>query len=324
MVGVPELRTDCLTGDRVVVAPGRAQRPGAWATIGGRAADTSGEDCPFCEGHEAETPPELYAIPDSGRQKDRAGWRVRVVPNKFPAFSEARPAAANGVFAAEAAAGVQDVVVHAPRHLTSIAELEAACLEDVAAAWRWRAGEGSPAGTVYLHAVINEGREAGASLAHSHSQLFSLGFLPPRLAVELERQEQAEDCIACTVISEEIGRAERVLWSAGGLVAYCPYASRFPYETVIAPIACERDAFSSPLLPHALQRAAEVLRRLRAEVGWAPVNLWVTTSPREDARTHWRLTVAPRLTRAAGLELGADLAINAVPPEQAAAALRQA
>ena len=204
---MPELRTDPLTGDRVVVAPARAKRPGAWNGPGGsngpggrNASEDRGppgrENCPFCEGHETETPPEIFAIADARRQPDAPGWRIRVVPNKFPAFGPHEPRSANGVFVAEAATGAQDVVIHTPEHVETVAELSPAALEDIAAAWRWRATDGSPPGTEYVHAAVNEGREAGASLAHSHSQLFSLAFVPPRVSAEIERQEQADGCIA--------------------------------------------------------------------------------------------------------------------------------
>lgn len=324
MVDVPELRTDPLTGDRVVVAPARSRRPGAWPTVQEPPGGASSEVCPFCEGHETQTPPEIFAISTTSRETDTPGWRVRVVPNKFPAFGAQETLPDDGIFVAEAATGTQDVLIHTPRHVTTLTELEPEALDAIASAWRWRGGAGLAPGTGYVHAVVNEGREAGASLEHSHSQLFSLAFVPPRLARELERQAGASGCLACELIAAEIDRGARVIQLEEPLVSYCPHASRFPYETVVAPLACEPDAFSSDLLGRALHRARSHIGTLQAEIGRVPVNVWLTTSPRVGGRTHWRLTVAPRLTRAAGLELGAELSINPVSPEHAAALLRRA
>ncbi|MEP7334353.1 MAG: hypothetical protein ABI717_01105, partial [Actinomycetota bacterium] len=174
------------------------------------------ETCPFCAGHEDRTPPETLTIGEP--------WRIRVVPNLYPAFER------------------QEVVVHAPEHVRSFAELDDDQVALVAEAWR-RRREAEPAG--YLHALVNEGRAAGGSLAHSHSQLVWLPGPPP--AVTAERGEPDRDNVV----------AER-----GGLVATCPRAGRVPYELLIEPADPEPDAWSSELLPAALQLLAELLRRL--------------------------------------------------------------
>jgi len=254
-----------------VIAPGRSRRPG-----GGRPAldpPTEQElaDCPFCAGHEDRTPPETLRLGDP--------WQVRVVPNLYPALDR------------------HEVVIHAPRHVRSLAELGEDELALVAEAWR-RRREAEPEG--YLQAFLNEGREAGGSLPHSHSQLAWLPEQPPatRHAVDRERWSVVEE--------------------RDGLVLACPYASRLPYECVIVPVFPRGEAFGDERLAPAVQLLGAAIRRLHAVAGAVPLNAWLHDGP------DWHLELLPRLTVLAGLELGAGIYVNTVAPEEAAAQLRAA
>ena len=202
---------------------------------------------------------------------------MRVVPNLYPALER------------------HEVVVHSPRHVRSIAELEEAELDLVAEAWQLRA-EAQPAG--YVHALVNEGREAGASLAHSHSQLVWLPEEPP--AVSAERALPA----GAPVLERD------------GLAVTCPYASRLPYEAQIAPVEPEESGMRSELLAPALRLLAELVRRLHRLEGPVPLNAWLHDG------LHWHLELVPRLSVLAGLELGAGVYVNSLPPEEAAERLR--
>ncbi len=206
---------------------------------------------------------------------------MRVVPNLYPAFER------------------QEVVVSSPRHVRSFAELEDAEVAAVAAAWRERARTARAEGFRYLHALLNEGRDAGASLPHTHTQLVWLREPPP--AVVAERGLSLE--------------GERVL-ERDGLVLLCPYASRLPYELLIAPTVAEADAFESGLLPAALGLLREAIRRLQAVEGAVPLNAWLHDTG------HWHVELLPRLSVLAGIELGAGIYVNALAPEEAAARLR--
>ena len=252
-----------------MVAPGRAKRPGAVRpSLDPPSADELAS-CPFCAGREERTPPQTLVLPERG------DWTVRVVPNLYPALER------------------QEVVVHSPRHIRSLAEAEDGELELVAEAWQRRAA----AEPGHVFPLLNEGREAGASLAHSHSQLAWLPDRPPARARP---------------------RAETVL-EAGGVAAACPWAARVPYETVIGPVAPEPDPFRSPLLAEATKLLAETVRRLRRLEGDVALNAWL-----EQSEDDWRLVLFPRLNILAGLELGAGLHVNTLPPEEAATRLREA
>jgi UDPglucose--hexose-1-phosphate uridylyltransferase len=300
----------------VVVAPARARRPGApRAGAVEEQADPAG--CPFCEGRESATPPETYAIGPPGRTPDTPGWRIRVVPNKFPAFGPwpRRGDRPEGLFARRAAVGRQEVVVHSPRHVRSFGDLSDRELELVAEAWRARAETAREAGFPYVHALVNEGAGAGASLAHSHSQLVWLEQEPPLVAQE--REAQRDGCLLCRVLEEEREQRIRVVEERDGLILLCPFAGRQPYELLAAPLACEQDAFTSESLGAALALVAEGMRRLRVAEGVVPLNLWLHTGH------HWHLEVLPRFNVLAGVELGSGYFVNTMAPESAAGVLRE-
>ena len=291
---IPELRRDPLSGRWVALAPWRATRPGA---VRHERAPVSDEDlaaCPFCEGREGQTPPETFALGSPGREPDTPGWIVRVVPNLYPAFEH------------------HEVVIHTPRHTRSLADLTDADAQSVAAAWRARAGAARAAGFAYLQVVVNEGREAGGSRDHAHSQLVWLAEEPPVPAVE-----HATPCAVCTVLA-----SAETIESRDGITLAVPQAGRGSYELIVAPRQHEPDAFTSRL-GAAVALLASGVRRLHAVEGVVPLNAWIHTAPFE-ADGHWHIELLPRLSIIASLELGAGIYINSLAPEEAAARLRAA
>jgi UDPglucose--hexose-1-phosphate uridylyltransferase len=274
----------------VLVVPGRAGRPGATGRTT-RSGDPA--TCPFCEGHEALTPPELAAYGRTGGGPDSPGWTVRVVPNKFPAFAG------------------QEVVIHGPQHAAAVADLAPGVLAAAVEAWRDRREHHRAAGAGYLLAAINEGAAAGASLEHSHSQLVPFPAPPP--AVKRELESFARGCPLCDSPPSVVRRAD-------GLVSFCPPWARMPYETWIAPEQHQAAAPLDAALAAALgDMAARFRRLLGAEAAW---NAIVHDAPLHgDAPHHWHVELLPRLTVAAAIELGAGIWVNVVDPERAAAEL---
>jgi UDPglucose--hexose-1-phosphate uridylyltransferase len=301
-----------------VIAPARARRPGAERPSPELEPDDIA-GCPFCEGRESATPPETFALGPPGRPADAPGWRVRVVPNKFPAFGPWSDEGdrATGLFARRAARGRQEVVVHSPRHVRTLADLSVRELEWVAEAWQARAMAAREQGFPYMQVLVNEGAAAGASLQHSHSQLVWLADEPPLIVQELQTQSAEGGCVLCRVLAEELEQRIRIVSERDGLVLLCPFAGRQPYELLVAPQECESDPFTSDLLGSALALVAEGLRRLHVAEGAVPVNIWL------HASGHWHLEVVPRLTVLAGLELGSGYFVNTLAPESAAGVLRE-
>jgi UDPglucose--hexose-1-phosphate uridylyltransferase len=247
--------------------------------------------CPFCEGREERTPPETFRV--GGGEPNTPGWTVRVVPNLYPVFER------------------HEVVVSTPRHVHSFAELMDEEVDGVATAWRERASAARGAGFPYVHALLNEGREAGASLPHSHTQLAWLKNVPP--AVEAE----GDECAVCRHVAAERESGERVVVDQDGLLVSAAYGGRLPYELLIAPLEHPpADGFESELLAPGLRLLRESLRRLHVLEGPLPLNAWLHDTG------HWHLEVVPRLTVFAGIELGAGIYVNSVAPESAAEDLR--
>jgi UDPglucose--hexose-1-phosphate uridylyltransferase len=210
------------------------------------------------------------------------------------------------------------VVVHSPRHVRTFADLTGREIEQVAEAWQNRAAVAQEQGFRYVQALINEGRAAGASLAHSHSQLVWLEEEPPLVAQEQAAQKAEGGCVLCRALEEELAQRMRVVDERGGLLLVCPFASRQPYEMLVAPRECTENPFEGPQLAAALRLLAEGIRRLHVAEGAAPVNAWV------HASGHWHIEVLPRLAVLAGLELGAGYFVNTLAPESAAGVLREA
>jgi len=215
-----------------------------------------------------------------------------VVPNLYPALEH------------------QEVIVHTRRHVRSIAELAEDELEPIATAWHRRLEAAHDAGFAHPYLLVNEGREAGASLPHSHSQLVWLREAPPEVAAELPRLQQ-EDCALCGVLRDE-GLEIAI---DGELSLRAASAGRVPYEFLIAPRA-HTAAPREDELGSALALLRRALVALREQEGPVPVNAWLHTG------AHWHFEIVPRLTVFAGLELGAGLYVNWLPPEEAAARLR--
>jgi UDPglucose--hexose-1-phosphate uridylyltransferase len=288
----PDLRRDPISGRFVVIAPARSRRPGAKRGELEPPTQAELDECPFDEGREDRTPPETYAVGPAGRAPNTPGWQVRVVPNLYPALEH------------------QEVVVHSPRHVRSLAELDEDELRPIANAWAQRAEAAQAAGFPYLQILLNEGREAGASLPHSHSQLVWMREPPPAAVVEFPNLER-NGCAVCRLIADE----SLFVAEHEGTRTFAAPAGRMPYELVIAPVQHRPNA-DEDLLTSALTLVRDAILRLRKVEGPLPLNAWV------HAGAHWHVEVLPRTSVLAGLELGAGIFVNSLPAEQAAEALR--
>jgi UDPglucose--hexose-1-phosphate uridylyltransferase len=349
---LPEIRIDPLSGHRTIVAGERSRRPGGAPGLPDSVRDTPAIDPsadPFAEGNEARTPPELYAVRPGGGPPDSPGWTVRVVPNLFPALSEsdadaraagegrteAAGATAGGPLRGDAhgelfrslpARGAHEVIVNGPQPVLSLAELP---VEQVAVAMdAWRERMRAQAGSAYVQLIVNERREAGASLPHTHAQLYALDFVPAAVARERERfgaytTRTMGQSLLGDLVAEEVRLRERIVAIDDDAVLMAPYASRLPFQLMLAPrrprARFEDDGPTGAALLH------DGLRRLARHLGASPpLNLWVRTAPRGVEHFCWRIDILPRLTHIAGLELSTDLNLNIVAPEHAAALLRDA
>jgi UDPglucose--hexose-1-phosphate uridylyltransferase len=333
---LPEIRIDPLSGHKTIVAGERSLRPGGEPGCTPPDPIDPASD-PFAEGHEDRTPPELYAVRPAGGPPDSPGWTVRVVPNLYPALTPPDPGgelAATAperepwpdLFSSMPASGGHEVIINGPQPVLSLAELPVEQVQSAVEVWRERIRVHE--GASYVQLIVNERREAGASLPHTHAQLYALNFVPAAVARERERfgayaarmmgQNLLDDLVA-----EEVRRRERIVAIDEEAVLIAPYGSRLPFQLMLAPrrprARFEDDGPSGAALLH------DGLSRLARHLGSSPpLNLWVRTAPRGAEHFSWRIDVLPRLTHIAGLELSTDVNLNIVAPEHAAAVLRDA
>lgn len=299
-----ELRRNPVNGKLTIIAPGRATRP--TDQLGGGAGGAA-VPCPFCVGNEALTPPEVDAVREPGSAPDGPGWRVRVVPNKYPAFP-----------------GMHEVIVHSPDHGAELEDLDDASLLELLEVWRRRIAAQLDSGAVAATLIVNHGAGAGASLAHPHAQLFATPVMPPLLLDEIREFDRHRERYGGCVLCAEMAAAGGRLVFSGEVAAWVPAAARFAYELWLAPAAHQpdfRETDLRPLVP-ALRRA---LAAMVAATAGAALNLWLHTAPSElRGSFHWHFELAPRLAGIAGFELATDMALVSVDPEAAATALREA
>jgi UDPglucose--hexose-1-phosphate uridylyltransferase len=297
-----ELRRNPASGKLSIVAPARASRP---ADAAGR--DATAPPCPFCAGNEARTPPEVDALRPPGSAPDGPGWRVRVVPNKYPAL-----------------VGRHEVIVHSPVHEAELEDLGNAALAEVLGMWQRRIAAQLEGGAAAVTLIGNIGAGSGASLEHPHEQLFATPVVPSLLLDELLEAERYRDRYGACVVCDALERAGGRLVLVGPVGAWVPEASRFNGELWLAPAAHEADfrAADPTAVAPALRRA---LTAVKSAIRGAPLNFWLHTSPADlRGSFHWHLEFAPRTSTLAGFELGTDIALVTKDPEAAAAEYRAA
>jgi UDPglucose--hexose-1-phosphate uridylyltransferase len=338
---MPEIRIDPLSGHKTIIAGERSKRPGGAPTCAPPEPIDAERD-PFAEGHEDRTPPELYALRPGGGPPNSPGWTVRVVPNLYPALTPADPddQAETGLaeiaaeptrgkpelFTSLRATGAHEVIVNGPQSVLSLAELPA---EQVLAAVEvWRARLRAHTQSAYLQLIVNERREGGASLPHTHAQLYALNFVPAVVARERERANAYTtrtmgQSLLGDVVAEEVRMRERIVAVDEEAVLLAPYASQLPFQLMLVPrrprARFEDDGPTGAALLY------DGLRRLaRLHGSSPPLNLFVRTAPLGAEHFCWRIDILPRLTHLAGLELSTGVSLNIVAPEHAAALLRDA
>jgi UDPglucose--hexose-1-phosphate uridylyltransferase len=315
-----QLRLNPLTGRWVTVAAERAGRPGDLVSRQLSVESDPDRRCPFCPGNEEATPPALETYGPGG------SWLVRVVPNLFPAFEGSEPLRVQNlgpVFTQAEASGVHEVLVLTPEHTATWADLDDKHAGLVMAAIRDRMEDHARRPTVrYTQAIVNTGREAGASIDHPHGQLLGIPFVPGEIVEEEAGFQRFEgSCLLCTMLEAELRAGHRVVAEDERTVVVCPFWSGAPYEMLVLPRAHEVHLEDSePADAVAVGRAVrDALRLLKAKVGDIAYNVVFHTAPHHhEGPFHWHVHIVPRLTSLAGFEQGTGVMINIVAPELAA------
>ncbi len=340
---MPELRHDPIQKRWVIIATERGLRPDEFPRID---EPRPNGFCPFCEGNESRTPPEIRAFRSNGKGPNQPGWQVRVVPNKFPALRIEGELNRRGLGVHDWMNGIgaHEVIIETPRHDLAMADLSVEQLENVILMYRERLQDLlRDSRFKYVLIFKNHGSAAGASLSHPHSQLIATPVTPLTLAGELisakHHYHGKERCLFCDVISQELESGERIVLSTERMVAIAPYASRFPFEVFLAPRQHQHNfaELSDEMARELAAALGEVLRRIKVSLSDPPYNFLIHTCPNTRAKPrrtaywdtievdfHWHIEIMPRLTGIAGFEWGTGFYINPTAPEEAAKYLREA
>jgi len=338
-----QLRKDHISGRWVIIAAERSKRPDDFRPTQPEKKETTAPGfCPFCEGNESKTPEEIFAVRDDGSAPDTPGWRVRVVPNKFPALTRGAPPRKQiqGLFEFMDGVGVHEVIIESPDHARELDDLPVEHVRDVLWTWQQRLKNiETEAQYQYIQLFKNKGREAGASLSHPHTQILATPIIPKGVKEEIYGAERffnrAKECIFCRTVREDRAEEERVVLVNAHFAVLAPFASRFPFEMRIHPLR-HAPSFSSVRDEELTSLGASlktVLAKLKVVVSDPPYNIVLHQAPQHDqARKawpqierifHWYLEILPVLTHVAGFEWGTGFYINPVPPEGAAKFLRE-
>jgi UDPglucose--hexose-1-phosphate uridylyltransferase len=332
----PELRKNAVTREWVIIAKGRGKRPSDFAEQKARVEIPAHDDkCPFCAGNEDKTPPEVFALRDQGEPNGR-GWKVRVVPNKFAALLPEGSDRVReiGIHSARDGHGAHEVIVESPVHNLDLWEMEVEHIEGIIESYRQRylAFE---SGEALRHVLIfrNHGEKAGTSLVHPHSQLIAAPVVSHQLQVELQGSaaywEYLGKCVFCALMETEAKERARMVLETEHFMVFTSYAGRYPFETWILPKRHSiRFAGMSEMEAADLAMVLkETLGRLATTLNRPSYNFAIHTAPAEEHNVrayHWHMEIFPRLTTPGGFELGSDIYINVIAPEDAATALREA
>lgn len=319
-----QMRLNQLTGRWVTIVAERAQRPNDFAPRANLEDLEAGRPCPFCPGNEESTPPALETSEEDGT------WSMRVIPNRYPAFIGDDAFSVHNlgpVFVMAEASGIHEVFVFTPDHRGSLHELDDQHAGDLMFALQRRLTDHASSEHVrYTQAIVNHGREAGASIAHPHGQILGLPFVPGEILDEEKAFARfAGGCLLCTTMEAELSAGHRVVLSNDDVVVVCPYWSGTPFELLIMPREHE------PHLQHASERSLrtvgialrDALGHLDAAIGDVSYNLGFHTAPHQHTgQYHWHAHVWPNLVTQAGFERGTGVMINVVSPEFATDTLR--
>lgn len=283
--------------------------------------------CPFCRGNEWMTPKEVFST-----RTGEGEWNVRVVPNKFPFFHiegdfDRR---AEGMYDLMEAIGAHEIVVEAPAHHLGFATMDPSQIRHVLLAYRERFIDLEKDRRFQQLLILKN--YPGIFNRHPHSHLMAMPVIPrgidEEIAGTLDYYQRKERCIYCDIIREELSAGKRVVLETAFFVVFCPFASRFPFETWISPRIHSPDfhTISEEMMDDLSVILHALFARFHALLSDPPYSMVFHTSPIRDrfhrAEYHWHLETRLRIGLREGFEWGTGFFVNPTPPELAAALLR--
>lgn len=339
---MPELRKDPIIGRWVIIATERAKRPDQFSSQAQEGPDE--KSCPFCEGKESETPPEIYAVRPRHTPPNTPGWELRVVPSVAPflRIEGELDRRGKGLYDLMNGIGAHEVIIETNAHTGNMADLSEDQIAKVITCYIDRIVDlEKDRRFKYVLVFKNHGWTAGGGkVRHSRSQLIATPVNPKRVKEELVGARQYYDyherCVFCDMLKQEVDSGDRLILDSGGFVAITPFAARFPFEIWILPKKHSCDVTNldaKERLDFALM-LKKILLKLKIGLNDPPYNYVLHTAPFRhpgkagywrsiDYDFHWHIEIIPRLTRVAGFEWGTGFYICPLPPEDAAKFLRE-
>jgi UDPglucose--hexose-1-phosphate uridylyltransferase len=327
-----EFRRDPIIGRWVIISTDRSRRPSDFKK---EAADNLNRPCPFCPGNEAMTPPAILTYSNFPGGKKTTDWSLRVVANKYPALAieGSINRKGEGIYDKMNGIGAHEVIIESPDHNKEIPDLADKNVQDIFWAAKDRITDlKRDMRLEYILLLKNRGGPAGATMAHPHSQLIATPIVPKRVREEIIGSKHYYDykdrCVFCDIIAEELSSMKRIVAENEDFIAFCPYASRSPFETWIMPkIHISHFEFIWESQVVSLGRIMkEVLKKMDNVLDKPPYNYIIHNAPLKDTEMphyHWHIEIMPKLVQVAGFEWGTGFYINPTPPEEAAKFLRE-
>ncbi|MFH1073981.1 MAG: galactose-1-phosphate uridylyltransferase [Candidatus Firestonebacteria bacterium] len=328
---MPELRQNKTTREWVIIATERAKRPEDFISKSKiKTIPEFKQECVFCPGNEAKTPPEILRTGKTG-----SNWSVRVIPNKFAALSPDSNflVKQSGMFRSRGGYGHHEVVIESPKHNTTTALLDEAQIISILKTYKNRYNFLAKDPEIKDIVIFkNHGQEAGTSLEHSHSQIVATPIVPrqvrSRMEIAMSNYDDHHECLYCRIMAEELKAKARIIAETEHFVCFTPYAALTPFHTWIYPkthnsnYGCVNDAE----LADFAKIIRITLRKFYIGLNNPDYNYVIRSAPIDAGNVnyfHWYLSIIPRLTKSAGFELGSGMFINSSLPEENAEFLRK-
>ncbi len=305
---MPELRKDYILERWIIIATERAKRPHEFVRPSSRKKETN---CPFCPGNEHLTPNEISRVEENG------SWIIRVFPNKFSAVKltgNFNIQIHNKFYTFSDAYGDHEIIVETPDKNKQLWDLSVEHIEKILQVYKERIVALSGInGIKYVQVFKNHDEQAGTSIRHSHSQIIAYNKIPHLVENEIQYSKIESGCAYCEIIHREKD-SHRRCFENDKFIAFCPYASRFPFEIWIL---SKQHIIS--LEECNLEELAKIMKQILAKLKElnAPYNFMVHYSPTKEDNLHFHIEIIPRLSTWAGFEYSGTI-INSMPPEDAA------
>lgn len=322
---MPEIRKDPVFGRWVIIAQDRGARPNQFRSLDAVLKEI--HNCPFCPGNEKQTPRPVYVMQDA---KNKYPWKIRVVPNKYPALVTEGKIVNHKehIYERVDGTGFHEVVIETPEHSEQLEDMDLNHLGLIFNTYIKRMTEIKKDRRVkYIMIFKNYGEKAGASLLHSHSQIIAMPLIPIRVLQEIQGAKyyfkQKNKCVFCEIIRNETNVRKRIIGENRDFLAVEPYASRFSFETWILPRKhlSHFEQMDISCIPNLSGIVKTVLGKLKISLKNLSYNFIIHSMPVQCSGAeyyHWHVEIMPKLSMLAGFEWGTGFYINIVPPEKAA------